>query len=312
MVQANTRPATLVQAVRHFDADTAYAYVESIKAPNGHACPKCGSVNVGTIKGRRLWQCREKGCRKQFSLTAGTIMEGTHLRLEDWCVAVWMIISCRNGVSSCEIARTIGCKQQSAWHLLHRVRHILKAEHAGQLCGEVESDETFVGGLAKYMHADKRAEIKWNPRFGKAVVHALFERHSGDVRAQVIPGAVRKHLRPAVEANVEPGSRLYTDAAWAYRFAHEQYIHQWVNHMERYVEGSVHTNSLENYFSCLRRSIKGTYVAVEPEHLEAYVDEQSYRFNVRHESEWERFDGAMRMIVGKRLTYKVLTDGATR
>jgi transposase-like protein len=312
MVAATTTPQTLMAAVRHFDPETASRYIEGIKWPDGPVCPECGSVNVGRIKSRNRHQCREKGCRRQFSLLTGTIMEGTHLSLDKWVAAVWMIVNCRNGVSSCEIARTIGCKQQSAWHLLHRVRHVL-AQDAANFTGVCESDETFVGGLVKFMSRERRARAKARGRHGKTVVHAVKERRSGMVRAEVIPAAQTVYVRDAVMEKVKPGSRLYTDEGRIYDWAGDSwYTHRSVNHQERYVDGDVHTNGCENFFNCLRRACKGTYIKPTPEHLGAYVDEAVFRFNVRTLTEWERFEAAMKRIVGKRLTYAALTDGAVR
>lgn len=306
-------PATLLDAMRHFDPDTARAYVAAIKWPDGPCCPKCGSVNVGRIASRNRLQCREKGCRRQFSLISDTIFESTHLRLDQWVMAVWMIVNCRNGVSSCEIARTIGCKQQSAWHLLHRVRHLLVPEDEGQLTGPVESDETFIGGLFKFKspHRRRRALANGRPN-GKSVVHALKDRGTGKVRAEVIPNACAEYVRDAVLENVKEGSTLHTDSARIYDWAGEVYMHKSVNHAVTYVDGDCHTNGLENYFNCLRRGLKGTYIKAHHEHLPAYVNEQTWRFNARTLCDWDRFQGAMRKIVGKRLTYKVLTDGGIR
>jgi ISXO2-like transposase domain/Transposase zinc-ribbon domain len=309
MVAENTTPSTLLAALRHFDPDTADAYVRSIKWPDGPCCPKCGSVRVGEIKSRRRFQCRERECRHQFSLIADTIFAGTHLRLDQWIAGVWMIVNCRNGVSSCEIARAIGCKQQSAWHLLHRVRYVIQQAHAGQMHGEIESDESFVGGLLKFMTGERKERARAR---GKAIVHALKERSSGTVRAEVLPAARTEFVRDAVLENVAENAILYTDESHLYDWADGVYIHESVNHQERYVDGRCHTNGLECFFNTLRRGLKGTYIRATPGHLQAYVDEQVYRFNHRHLTDWERFDGAMRLIVGKRLTYSELTGGAVR
>ena len=317
MVAFSGPPRTLMEAVRHFTPDAADAYIAAIKWPNGPCCPKCGSVNVGRIVTRRRYQCREKECRKQFSLTTGTILEATHLTADKWCVAVWMILGCRNGISSCEIARTLGIKQQSAWHLLHRVREIISQSHDGKMAGTVEADSTFVGGLVKNMHREKR-EIyggagKHATGTNKTIVHAVRERSTGNVRASVIVDETTNSLRGLIESSVEPGSRLSTDAWPGYRRLSDTYDHAYVNHNGgEYVRGDIHTNGCENFFNCFRRALKGTYIRPSAKHLEAYVDESVYRFNIRHDSEWERFDGAMRLIVGKRLTYSELTDGAIR
>lgn len=306
-----------MEAMRHFTSEVAEQYIASIKWPTGPVCPKCGSVNVGRIASRpRMHQCREKGCRKQFSLITGTIMEATHLRADQWLVAVWMIVGCRNGVSSHEIARTIGCKQLSAWHLLHRVRCVL-AEKPEGLMGEkgavCEADWTYVGGILKFMSHKRRQRARQSKHYGKAIVHAIKERRSGMVRASVIPTPGRKQIRGQLRQHVAPKARLYTDEAAVYTgWADLQYQHKQVQHWWTYVEGTVHTNGCENFFNCLRRALKGTYIRATPKHLEAYVQEQVYRFNHRKQSEWERFDAAMRLIVGKRLTYAALTGGAVR
>lgn len=308
-------PQSLMAAMRHFDPDGAETYIASIKWPDGPHCPKCGSVNVGQIKSRRRYQCCEKGCRKQFSLTTGTILEGTHLRLDQWVVAVWMIVGCRNGVSSCEIARTIDCKQQSAWHLLHRVRHILAQDRTGML-GEhgavVEADWTHVGGSLKFMTHARRERARARGHYGKTLVHAMKERHTGKVRANIISSTRRKPLRAEVLSNVAKGTRFYTDESPSYKWAKDFYRHKSVNHQWFYVWNKTHVNGCENFFNCLRRGLKGTYVSASPEHLSAYVDETVWRFNNRKLTDWERFDKAMRLIVGKRLTYSTLTDGAVR
>jgi transposase-like protein len=318
VIAQNRKPNTLLAAVRYFDADTATAFVQSIKWSDGPFCPKCGSVNVGHIQSRGRHQCREKGCRKQFSATTGTIMEATHLKADQWMVAVWMIVNCRNGVSSCEIARTIGCKQQSAWHLLHRVRHILQQDTSEPMRGTVEADGTIVGGLVKNMPKRRRARFTRThgrgPRAGKAVVHAIRERSSGRVRACVLTGESADELRRVIGESVKPGSRLLTDSANTYSWIRSAgYFHQTVNHAEdEYVRDDVTVNGCENFFNCFRRALKGTYIRPSHGHLSAYVDEAVFRFNVREDSEWERFEKAMQRIVGKRLTYSELTGGAVR
>ncbi|MCB9840739.1 MAG: IS1595 family transposase [Phycisphaeraceae bacterium] len=313
MIAVNKKPQTLVAAIRFFDADTADSYLASIKWPDGQpCCPRCGSVNVGWIKSRRRFQCREKACRKQFSTTTGTILEGTHLTSDQWIAAVWMIVNCRMGVSSCEIARTIGCKQQSAWHLLHRVREIMRPANEGKFTGTVEADSTLVGGLLQNMPKARRARItSRHPHAGKTRVHVVRERSTGKVRATIVDGETAAELHRHVRANVEHGSHVHTDAAHAYKSLRGDYHHSFVNHArDEYVRDGV--NGCESFFAFLRRGLAGTYIHASPEHLAAYIDEAVYRYNVRHESEWDRFDAAMRAMVGKRLTYKELTGGATR
>ena len=308
-------PQTLIEAVRYFsDPQHCHDYLVSLKWPGGDVCCiECGSTNVGQIKSRRLFQCREKGCRKQFSIKVGTIFQDSPLGLDKWFVGVWMIANCRNGVSSCEIARTLGIKQQSAWHLLHRVRCAMKPRHMNQLSGIVEADVTHVGGLARFMHKAKRKARMTDPHTfkGKVAVHAILERGT-ELRASVIGRENFHNVRSELYRHVEPGSTVYTDAGSSYKGISKTFVHEWVNHMQEYVRGSVHTNGLENYFSLLRRMLKGTYIAVEPQHLEAYVDEQACRYNWRKVSDAERFHRVMRRVVGKRLAYSTLTGGKKR
>lgn len=307
-------PKNLMQAIRLFaDADLAERYVASMKWPDAEPiCSKCGSINVGRIKSRRRYQCREKQCRAQFSVTTGTVMESTHLRLEQWLLAVWMIVNCKNGVSSCEIARNVGCKQQSAWHLLHRVRHIMRQERDMQFVGLVEADDTVIGGLAKFKHRRKNDLFdNYYKKNQKICVHAIRERKSGQVRAEVIKhrGDRKRHIH----THVALGSWLCTDSHASYQKMGERYVHSAVNHSEReYVRDFTHVNGCENFFNCLRRGLKGTYIRASKQHMQAYVDEQVYRFNTRTDSEWSRFDNVMRRIVAKRLTYSKLTGGKRR
>jgi hypothetical protein len=313
MIAERKNPATLMEAVRYFDSETARRYVESIKWPEGPFCTACGSTNVGTIKTRGVKQCRD--CRKQVSLTKGTIMEGTHLPLDQWCLAVWMIANCKNGVSSCEIARSIGCKQQSAWHLLHRVRYLLQQDDH-KLSGFLEADATYIGGLLKFMSYERqqRAKAKGNKQ-NKTTVHAVKERRTGHVRARILTDEIRHPSKDFIADTVERGSTVYTDAGHEYVWLRHcpDYTHSSVNHTAmEYVRGQVHVNGLECFFNCLRRGLRGTYIKATPEHLQAYVDEQTWRFNHRKLTDWERFSRVMGLIVGKRLTYEHLTDGAKR
>jgi transposase-like protein len=316
MVAEAKNPTTLLEAARHFTPEAAESFVRSIKWPDGSCCPKCGTFNVGPIKSRRRYQCREKLCYRQFSLISDTIMEGTHLTLDKWCLAVWQIANCRNGISSCEVARAVGIKQQSGWHLLHRIRHVLAQDPEGMMGvngAPVEADSTFVGGLVKFMTDERRKRMKQAPHKGKSIVHAMKDRSTGKVRASVVPDLTRFPIADQFTQYLAPGARLYTDSHYSYQWTPFAYRHKTVNHSAReYVRGDVHCNGAENFFNCLRRGLKGTYIRATAEHLQPYVDEAVFRFNHRYETEWERFVAAMRHILGARLTYSELTDGAKR
>ena len=305
-------PETLTEAVRYFaDLDICHAYMANLKWPDGVVkCPSCGGESIGIIKSRRMFQCRSKECRRQFSAKVGTIFEDSPLPLDKWFVAVWCIANAKNGISSCELARAIGVTQKSAWHMLHRVRHAIKAKSFNKFTGEVESDESFFGGKARNMHLSRRKQIITATGFeGKAIVHGLIQRgdkkQCSKVQATVVPNTKKKTLLPIIRSRVMPGSFVYTDTAGAY-CGLEEFIHQTIDHAEKYVEGRVHTNGLENFWSLFKRSINGTYVSVDAQHLERYADEQVFRFNERKTNDAGRFALAMPGVVGRRLTYKEL------
>lgn len=307
-------PKTLAEAVRYFaDQDTCLNFLVQLRWPEGISCPRCGSTEHSFLSTRRLWKC--KGCKKQFSVKVGTIMEDSPIGLDKWLTAMWLIANAKNGISSWELHRAIGVTQKSAWFLLHRIRLAMQTGTFGKLSGEVEVDETFIGGKARNMHADKRAEkIHGRGACGKAIVMGVLER-GGEVRTKVIPDTRRSTLHTEVRENVEEGSTVNTDSHAGYVGLNPDYVHEAVDHAVEYVRGNVHTNGLENYWSLLKRCIKGTYVSVEPFHLFRYLDEQAYRYNERKhcdeaktkKTDGERFTKLAGQVSGKRLTYKHLT-----
>ena len=306
----NRDPKTLIEAVCHFsNLDVCHDYMVKLRWPDGEVCcPECGSINVGQIKSRRMFQCREKECRKQFSTKVGTIFEDSPLGLDKWFVAVWCIASARNGISSCELARALGITQKSAWHTLHRIRLAMETRSFRLISGEIEADASFIGGRISNMHRSKAKKFGGQRGMvGKAIVHGLLER-GGQVRAKTIPDQRRGTVQQDVRANVEPGAAVYTDTLASYVGLDAEFLHKMVNHAVRYVEGRVHTNGLENFWSCLKRTISGTYVAIDPPHLDAYLDEQSWRYNNRKLKDCERFGRIMQTAIGRRLTYADLTE----
>lgn len=307
-------PKTLRDAILFFSSpEITHDYVVDLRWPDGVACVHCGSTEIGFIKSRSKFQC--KACRKQFTVRHGTIFEDSHIGLDKWMLAFWMIANCRNGVSSYEIARDLGITQKSAWFMLHRIRLAMQTGTFTKLSGEVEVDETLIGGKARFM-SPKRREAKFKKgknkntgSFGKVVVMGVLER-GGEVRAEVVKHSGRTELDPRVRKHVEPGSTLYTDALRSYESLRDQYIHETVDHATAYVNGKIHTNTMENFWSLLKRGLKGTYISVEPFHLFRYLDEQAYRYNNRDLADHERFKGTLRGVIGKRLTYKNLTTSA--
>jgi transposase-like protein len=305
------QPTTLQEAIRFFSNEEAcIQYVANMRWPEGIACPRCESKNVSYVKSRFVWQC--KGCRKQFSVKAGTIFEDSPIKLNKWLCAMWLLVNAKNGISSYEVARSLGVTQKTAWFMMHRIRLALQNGSLDRkLTGEVEADETYIGGQARNMHKDKQAKaLKAEGYFRKAVVMGMLERN-GEVRAKVLKVASAKVLAREIRANIEPGSTLYTDQLASYTRVGQEYAHHVINHAQEYVRGNVHTNSIENFWSLLKRGIKGTYVSVEPFHLFRYLDEQSFRFNTRKGNDQGRFMEAMSSIAGKRVQYKELTGQTT-
>src|SRR5205085_4177298 len=307
-------PKTLLQAVKYFsNPDTALACMIAIRWPDGIFCPRCESKEHSFVKTRRIWIC--KGCKKHFSVKLGTIMEDSPIGLDKWLSAIWLIVNAKNGISSYEIHRALGITQKSAWFLMHRIRKALQAGTFKKLCGDVEVDETYIGGKARNMHkvvlAKRVAEFATprtgrNQTTGKVAVMGLLERR-GEVRTMIVSNTKRKSLQGEVKAHVQAGSTVYSDALRSYNGLEQDYIHNVINHAEEYVRGNVHTNGIENFWSLLKRTLKGTYVSVEPFHLFRYLDEQSLRFNNRKGTDSERFLAVTEQVTGKRLTYKELT-----
>src|SRR5216117_1780838 len=315
MSKTKALPATLHEAIRYFsDKDTALTFLASLRWPNGVTCPACEAKDPGFLKTRRIWKCRK--CGRQFSVKLGTIFEDSPIGLDKWLPAVWMLVNDKNGISSYEVARALGVTQKTGWFMLHRIR--LAMQRGGiviKMRGEVEADETFIGGAARFMHRVRREQkIKGRGMVGKTAVMGLLERHGPDkvsrVKVSVVPTVRRHHLQAEIRQHVEPGTQLYTDALKSYERLTDLYTHHVIDHAEAYAHGRIHTNGLENFWSLLKRAIKGTYVSVEPFHLFRYLDEQALRFNERARNDGGRFVEVLRTIVGRRLTYRGLIGNA--
>jgi len=308
----NKQPQTLLEAIRYFsDPDVCLDYMVQSRWPNGVTCPTCGSGEVSFISTRRIWKCKNKHTKQQFSVKAGTIFEDSPIGLDKWLAAMWMIGNAKNGVSSYELSRALGVTQKSAWFMLHRIRLAMQSDTFDKMGGQVEVDETFIGGKARFMHKDRReAAVKGRGSVGKVAVVGLLERHGPDghstIRTKIVPNVKRRSLSPEVRRHVENGSEVFSDALHSYSDLSTWYEHQVIDHAESYVRGKVHTNGVENFWSLLKRAIKGTYVSVEPFHLFRYLDEESFRYNSRKADDAGRFQRVLGSVAGKRLTYQQL------
>jgi len=301
-------PTTLQEAIVYFsDPDNCLAYLVARRWPDGVVCPTCGSKDV-RFTTRRMWECRNFHPRRQFSIKIGTVLEDSPIGLDKWLMAMWMIANCKNGISSYEVARDLHITQKSAWFMLHRIRRAMQSGSLGKLGGEVEVDETFIGGKDRNMHiAQRKRRITGSGTKDKVAVMGIMER-GGEVRTVVVESRKKKALQAEVKKHVEAGAALYSDELKSYEGLEGEYAHKVINHAVAYAEGAVHTNTLENFWSLLKRGLHGTYVSVEPFHLFRYLDEQAFRYNNRKElNDAGRFSLVVSQIVGKRLTYASLT-----
>ena len=301
------QPQNLLEAIRYFsDLDVSTAFVVKLRWPNGPVCPKCGVVdNHSYLTTRRVWKC--KACTKQFSVKLGTIFEDSPLGLDKWLPAIWLTANSKNGISSHELGRSLGVTQKSAWFMLHRIRLAMQTGSFEKFSGEVEVDETYIGGLAGNMHKSvRKRKITGTGMKDKAAVLGIIER-GGKVRAEVVPDGKSRTIHPRIHDAVEHGSAVYTDAHRSYFGLDQHYAHEVVDHAEKYVDGRVHTNSLENFWSLLKRGLHGTYVSVDPEHLFRYLDERVFTYNLRDRTDLERFSAVLGAVAGRRLTYAEAT-----
>jgi len=312
MEQEQTKwPTSLIEAGRFFsDRDRCLNFLVALRWPKGVTCPTCGSKEVSFLSTRRLWKCKHNHAKRQFSIKVGSIFEDSPLSLDKWLLAMWLIINCKNGVSSYKVHRDLKVTQQTAWFMLHRIR---KAMQRGSFekfggTGPVEADETMIGGLARFMHKDRKAvKITGTGGAGKELVMGLLDRETGKVRVKHVANRRRGTLEKEVRTNVKVGSEVFTDELLSYTGLDQDYVHKFVNHAEEYVRGNIHTNGIENFWSLLKRGLKGTYVSVEPFHLFRYLDEQAFRYNERKGNDGDRFVEAASSAFGRRLTYKELT-----
>jgi hypothetical protein len=303
-------PETLLEAVQYFsNSENALRFFVGVRWPKGVACPHCGSKDVTFLANAKVWKCKTVHPRQKFSAKVGTVFEDSPIGLDKWLPAMWLASNCKNGISSYELHRALGVTQKTAWFMLQRIRLAMQNGSIEKMKGRVEADETFIGGLARNKHKSRKKHLGTGGA-GKVAVMGLLERNAPDkssrVRCKIVSNVRRGALDPAVRQNVEAGSEVITDAFLSYNSLSDAYVHQVIDHAECYAKDHVHTNGLENFWSLLKRGIKGTYVSVEPFHLFRYLDEQAFRFNERKDDDQGRFVKALQGVVGKGLKYAKL------
>lgn len=306
---------SILSAPHFHNEEAAYEFVEARVWPNGPTCPHCGAAeeHIGELKGKstRIGTRKCYACRKPFTVKIGTIFEKSHVKLHIWLQAIFLISASKKGISSNQLHRTLGVTLKTAWFMSHRIREAMRpGQDFGPMGGEgkvVEADETYVGGKAKNMHRAKRNALPKGGNYGKEMVFSLVER-GGEVRSVHTPSVSAATLRPILKAQVDSDSLLVTDDAGQYRHMSRDFKHEVVNHSAgEYVRGEAHTNTIEGYFSVLKRGVTGTYHHVSQQHLKRYLAEFDFRYNERASldvDDVERADKLLRGVVGKRLTYK--------
>jgi transposase-like protein len=309
------KPKTLREAIRYFsDEQACIDTVAAARWGKAPVCPKCDHTDHYYLATQRRWKCKK--CGRQFSVKVGTIFEDSAVSLDKWLCALWMLTNCKNGISSYEIHRALGVTQKTAWFMLHRLRLAMHNESFEKLGGknkEVEVDESFIGGASRFMHAGRRKRmITARGVKDKATAFGILER-GGEIRAFAVPNRRKAALQTAINQHVKDETPLYTDALMSYVGLRARYQHEVIDHARKYVEGRVHTNGLENFWSLFKRGIKGTYIGIEPFHMQRYLDEQVFRYNnrailpLKPRNDGDRFDTVLKQVAGKRLTYKEVT-----
>jgi transposase-like protein len=315
--KADRLPQNLIEATRYFaDPDVCVKFVAGLRWTDGPVCPRCEGTEHSYLTTRRVWKC--KACKKQFSVKVGTIFEDSPIPLDKWLIAIWLIANAKNGISSHELGRSVGLTQKSAWFVLHRIRLAMQIGNFDRFTGgEVEVDETFVGGKAGNMHkaahtkafggGDARKSTKTNKTVVAGAIHRAEGAETSRVTAAVVPDRHNATMQRYVRSAVAPGATLYTDMLPAYSALADEYDHSTIDHVAEYVNGRVHTNGIENFWALLKRGLKGTYVCASPEHLFRFVDERVFTFNERDDNDLGRFATVVAAVSGRRLTWADLT-----
>jgi len=299
-------PETLMDVIRYFsDPSTCVQFMAQLRWFDGPVCPRCQSKRLSFLQTRLMWKCLD--CKKQFSVKVGTIFEDSAIGLDKWLCALWLIANCKNGVSSYEVARDLKITQKSAWFMIYRIRHAMHTGTFAKLSGEIEVDESFIGGKARNMHASRRAKkICGRGPVDKAIAFGIVER-GGDLHVTAVDTRKKKELQPIIKQHVEAGSAIFSDELKSYEGLEDEFQHAVINHAVEYANGNVHTNTMENFWSLLKRGLHGTYISVEPYHLFRYLDEQAFRYNKRHTTDQDRFVQLCSMVANRRLTWNELT-----
>lgn len=302
--------SNLIELLDYFkDEVTCSKYLATIRWNGNIQCPYdgCGHNKVFEFSNGKMYKCAK--CRKQFSVRIGTIFQDSKIPLRKWFASIYLITSHKKGISSLQLAKDIGVQQRTAWFLNQRVRHAFGMNPSTeQLTGDIEADETYMGGAEKNKHKSKRVKgTQGRSVKTKTPVAGVIQR-GGELRAQIVENTQGKNLRPFVIKNIAAGSNLHTDEWWGYKGLSEIYQHHVVLHnCKEYVRGNVHTNTLEGFWSLLKRGINGIYHSISDKHLQKYIDEYVFRYNTKLLDEYTRFNALLKK-TNNYISYKQLTS----
>jgi len=302
---------TFSQARRMTEPE-ARAYLEDIRWPEGPCCIHCGSVNVMRLEGDStrpgVLRCREKECRKPFSVTVGTVMQGSHIPLSDWVVAFHLIAASKKAISALQLQRMLGLgSYKSAWHMAHRIRTAMaNGPDEGPLSGHVEADEVYVGGKPRRLADTKRPGGVYGYKPTKKVPVLVLVERGGRARAKASDRANAVSVTANIAANVDPAAHLNTDQSAIYGPIHKVWGggSSTINHMERYADGANHINTAESYNAMVRRCVMGAWHHISKQHMQKYLNEISFRWSHRKATDSERAVTALRQGDGVRLAYR--------
>ncbi len=305
--KAHREGLTIVELFDMFpDEAAASAWFESVIWPDGRHCPKCGSCRTREASHKKMpYWCSD--CRSYFSVKTGTAMQASKIPLRKWAIAIYFCLTNLKSVSSMKLHRDIGVSQATAWFMLHRIRQAWAIDDDDQFDGPVEVDETYMGGRQANMPKAKRKELARGGTAHMTAVIGIKDRESNEVRAEVVADTTKPTLQGFVREHAEPGAAVYTDEHRSYIGLGADYDHGTVNHrVGEYVDGMIHTNGMESFWSMLKRAHKGTFHKLSPKHLHRYVDEFAGKHNIRDSGTLAQMRDTVARLVGRRLLLRHL------